>query len=1806
MKRLIILFTMVATLGACDFIYPIPEAENTSMLIDLIGGITLDQEFEVTSDPNAIAYYFKIVNEKGDENIFTTTRHSFALTDFDFFPDPNQRYALSYQIETERGKSRWMPIGQVTIDGSEIEFPCLTDELYHMSLHEEPELEQIYQQLVSDNQEWIAKYRSLSKKSSATCQVSYTIPVVFHVVYDPALGGTTGAGALTLSDIQAALNKLNADFSGSPDACIQFCLAQNSVSWTNSLPGAGGATTPGITRTANGTYTYVTQTPFPVHPESVIGFPTDKFLNIWIVEDIDFAGGFAQFPPTGGPKDGIVVTYEYINGNDPVLAHEAAHFLAVLHPFGVDGSNCNGTSTYPVYPGSESQWDHISDTPPQSQPTSYLGSCTPVPACFSGTSTIPTNIMDYSSFSCQDHFTQGQIDWMHATIQNSLPRQELVKMSNLLNQGVAGPNGCIPVGLSAEFNISPGSQLCAGTSTFDLQATASATAYDSWNFRIEDPNGVVTNYGSSGPSVPNVTNIGPFNTLGVWEVTLTVADAAGNQTTSSPSNIFVVSCTSVNSAWSDWYFGHYATLDFGSATVGPNPPSNSSALGSAASISDPATNDLLFYTNGVKIWNRQHSLMHNGNGIGGSLVATNGVLIVPHPDPSLPDQYFVFYNGVAPGALAGTVNGLRWSLVDMNPATNGGHAHGAVVMKDQAVPGMPWFIADYITAVPHANGSDYWILTQRMENGHTDEFYAYLLTNQGITSTPVMLTQSTVRAIFPQPGLPAYTHSRGSIDVTRDGNRIAIANSNTMYSISGNAINIYNFNRCTGELTNRKDIGAVPNSFDYASISFSPSGEFLYTHGHHTNIQQYDLRAINTCDIVPVQNFAYQQIYNPSIYSGGGLQLGPDDRLYVSHFDGDRVSVINFPDVPITPSNINAFGANMGAILLNSGAIGKTVLPNIIDASSAPPIVDFTYCIDFCNVVTFEALGCGSNYLWDFDHSGSIATTRDAQYTYPSIQGNYQVSLTVDNQTITKTISINGSAAPSIIPAQPVCANGGPFTYIIDPNASNNYPGAIFNWSISGGQLLTPATSQNAIVNWNNNVGSLTLTITDADGCQLSTSYTEYISTPPVVSLVSNNGVSNCNGVCDASVTVNATGGAPPYVFSWNDPAQQTGPSATNLCVGSYTVYVRDANNCEASLVVTVTEPTMVASANITHVSCAGGNDGVASLSVSGGSGPYNFQWQAGSQTNTQSGLAIGTHQYLVEDAAGCTATGQVVITEPTPLIVVATAICGGDATVIASGGVAPYTYEWNNDPALNTPTISLPPGNHQVVVTDANGCTSTSQVVVSQAQSPITLPYQYFGHGVDRYSDLYQDTFGNTYLALTFEDDMNAHGNYYPSTGCEMTMVAKFDDCDQLEWQYVLPMCATIGDGRDIMFVDSNGNLFLQALVKEYFQQPTFFGSSGLSQFSYHIFLFDNNGNPVMADDVSLDRQELTTNQMGHVITLHEKGDFNALGDVNTFPTNLMNYSINGYHHAQDIVTDHNNDLFVTGIVDNSWGPAMYNINISKYSGTSGFANVLWRQSFPASKFETINDAAILANGDIVVIGDSPNGFNLQGMTVPADGAFIMVLSGTNGAVSWMHSLSNATAKSIAVDLFDHVYVAGEVLNANGEFYLNKYDGSGSMQSVFTSDPNPTGEIRIGDLSVKSNGQIYLSGNIFQDVIIANSMMIPSPPQSEDIVLIRLMDNGGNISFARETRDEVSNEALPQRRNYIYPNPARNSVWLKFPKELNNVQLKVLNMAGQEVSRQFLKSTQESIDVADLDIGVYLMRIESDQGIYEERFVKI
>jgi len=329
-----------------------------------------------------------------------------------------------------------------------------------------------------------------------------------------------------------------------------------------------------------------------------------------------------------------------------------------------------------------------------------------------------------------------------------------------------------------------------------------------------------------------------------------------------------------------WYFGQNAGISFAN---GPPVGLTNGALntGEGCSSISTAAGALEFYTDGKYVYNKNHIQMPNGSGLNGHSSSTQSGIIVPKPGSST--EYYIFTVDAADNNLQ---LGLCYSKVDMT-LNNG---LGDVVTTEKNISLVP-LACEKVTAVGHGDGQTFWVITKKWGNA---DFYAYRITWDGVVLEPVISTTGP-----PLTGNMGQA-SKGYLKVSPDGTKIAAAN-NTDFSVG-----IYNFDKFTGIVTHLVSDDSYPNpgggdpGGPYG-VEFSPNSKRLFIGEWKANrrINQYDLSSEDPQTILSskVVVASLGQSADPF----GALQLGPDNRLYISRNNSNYLSRIN------QPNNLGAF-----------------------------------------------------------------------------------------------------------------------------------------------------------------------------------------------------------------------------------------------------------------------------------------------------------------------------------------------------------------------------------------------------------------------------------------------------------------------------------------------------------------------------------------------------------------------------------------------------------------------------------------------------------------------------------------------------------------------------------------------------------------------------------------------------------------------------------------------------------------------------------------------------------------------------------
>lgn len=400
--------------------------------------------------------------------------------------------------------------------------------------------------------------------------------------------------------------------------------------------------------------------------------------------------------------------------------------------------------------------------------------------------------------------------------------------------------------------------------------------------------------------------------------------------------------------------------------------------------------------------------------------------------------------------------------------------------------------------------------------------------------------------------------------------------------------------------------------------------------------------------------------------------------------------------------NVSTYDAN-GCSFTSSVTIGSTYVVGVTVQNQT----DVT-CFGAANgTVTVQVVGGVPPYDYSlngvtFQTSGSFVGLAGGTYNIigRDSKGCTDVAVVTIVQPTQVTITID-----SVVDV--LCFGAGSGAIYMTP--SGGTPGYTFAWS--NGTTTEDNTT-------NVSAGVYNVTVTDANGCFASAGAT--VAQPLELFL---NVAQFSNPLCfndtTGTIDITANGGVPPYAYAWSNGA--TTEDVVNLPGGvTYTATVTDANGCTKTISQALTQPTPITSSVAgTNVTCNGASDGSADLTVSGGTAPYQFQWSTFDGTEDVQNLSGGLYFVYITDFNGCVHRDSVFINEPAALTLttlVSNISCfnsnDGAIDLTVTGGTPGYTYAWSNG-ATTQDLSNLGGATYAVTVTDANGCTASTSVLL-------------------------------------------------------------------------------------------------------------------------------------------------------------------------------------------------------------------------------------------------------------------------------------------------------------------------------------------------------------------------------------------------------------------------------------------------------------------------------------------------------------
>jgi gliding motility-associated-like protein len=471
----------------------------------------------------------------------------------------------------------------------------------------------------------------------------------------------------------------------------------------------------------------------------------------------------------------------------------------------------------------------------------------------------------------------------------------------------------------------------------------------------------------------------------------------------------------------NWIFGYGARVNFS----GPIPVGSSNAAinsnESTASVSDPNTGQLLFYTDGRKVWNANNQVMPNGANLLGGFYnsCTQGALIVPFPEDN--QRYYLFtLEELEALSLSPVVdNGLRYSVVDMT--LNGGLGDVQVATINTPLAND---LTEKLIVIRSTEIQGFWVIAHKK---NANEFLAWKIDACGVSAQPVV---STVGSIFASAPFGATEAWSGAMDASPDGNRIG------MPVDWSDRLEFFDFNKTTGVVSNPLTVNVVDDSnppfLRKYGACFSPDGsKFYYT--NINSVYQLNLGNYTSAAIASSNTLIYSPTLEPNNYPCLQIEQAPNNKLYVAIGNSGRLDEI---------SNPNSLGLGCGYVsnaISFSPATCQLGLPAQVPLGGFAASSTITFLPDSClqSSISFSIPSTSpiNQINWNFGDPNSgannVSSSLNPSHQFSEI-GTYQITAIVEFDCYTDTITENitlfncSDTTTSILPFE--------FPNVITPN----------------------------------------------------------------------------------------------------------------------------------------------------------------------------------------------------------------------------------------------------------------------------------------------------------------------------------------------------------------------------------------------------------------------------------------------------------------------------------------------------------------------------------------------------------------------------------------------------------------------------------------------------------------------------------------------------------------------------------------------------------------------------------------------------
>jgi gliding motility-associated-like protein len=777
-----------------------------------------------------------------------------------------------------------------------------------------------------------------------------------------------------------------------------------------------------------------------------------------------------------------------------------------------------------------------------------------------------------------------------------------------------------------------------------------------------------------------------------------------------------------------WYFGNNAGLDFKTGSPVAITDGALSTREGCATICDDFGN-ILFYTEGTIVWNKEHQIMENGTGLLGDFSASQSAIIIPKPN-----TINIYYIITVPSIYNSGTATLRYSVVDLSF----NYGLGKITIKNEVILEN---VTEKLTAIKKANSIDYWFITHKRESA---EFYTYSVTENGIDiSNPIISEVGVVHS------LPISNYV-GYLKVSPKGSYIACA-------LHGSAqlFELFNFNIQTGEISNPIDFNGHNGAY---SLEFSPDESRLYfaRENGQNEIFQVNLDLEQPIDIINSQTIIG---YSPG-NNIGALQLGPNDKIYISLDFSNYLGVINNPNELGTDCDYVQNG-----IYLN-GRQARLGLPNFVSNFLE---ADFTYQPDCYGDTTrfyLQYSGSVDSVTWNFGDpltgEENISKFENPSHVFSST-GEFSVKVIVYSGGSEYTLEKNVTISPA------------PFVDLGKDTAICSLSSILLNAGGGFNSYLWQDGSTDSVFLASQS-GTYFVTVGNSCGIASDTINIEFNSAFDI-------DLGNDTSFCYGNFTL-LSPGSNFYSYYWQDGSTDSVMIARTS--GYYWVQVTDSAGCSAtdSIYIDAFMDIDFSIGPDTSVICDGDY-----IFLHGPEGYDGYQWQDGSGLPDMIADTAGIYWLEVTDENSCAARDSMLLI----VNIVPDGFLGNDTVMCKDGyfeiHAPPYfdKYAWN-DGSGDSVLVAWETGDYWVYVEDSIGCSGIDTVSLALFMPPLI---NQSGDSLPCPGDSIVLSPGGNFLY------------YIWNTGSPDSAITVFED--GLYWVETGTNCGVFNDSIDIEFYSNN-----------------------------------------------------------------------------------------------------------------------------------------------------------------------------------------------------------------------------------------------------------------------------------------------------------------------------------------------------------------------------------------------------------------